>query len=58
MENKICSYWWKLGNSNNNVMRKSSEVFMVYAKWNGIEHIKKYKHNPNYLSSVEFDTKN
>jgi glycerol-3-phosphate dehydrogenase (NAD(P)+) len=22
-----------------------------------IEHIKKYKHNPNYLSSVEFDTK-
>jgi glycerol-3-phosphate dehydrogenase (NAD(P)+) len=22
-----------------------------------IEHIKTYKHNPNYLSSVEFDTK-
>jgi glycerol-3-phosphate dehydrogenase (NAD(P)+) len=21
-----------------------------------IEHIKTYKHNPNYLSSVEFDT--
>jgi glycerol-3-phosphate dehydrogenase (NAD(P)+) len=23
-----------------------------------IEHINAYKHNPNYLSSVEFDTKN
>jgi glycerol-3-phosphate dehydrogenase (NAD(P)+) len=21
-----------------------------------VEHIKKYKHNPNYLTSVEFDT--
>jgi glycerol-3-phosphate dehydrogenase (NAD(P)+) len=28
-----------------------------YMHESAIEHIKTYKHNPNYLSSVEFDTK-
>jgi glycerol-3-phosphate dehydrogenase len=37
-------------------MRKSFWSFVVYAKWNG-DSTKKHKHNPNYLSSVEFDTK-
>jgi hypothetical protein len=40
-----------------NVMRKSFWSFVVYAKWNGDSTHKKHKHNPNYLSSVEF-TKN
>jgi glycerol-3-phosphate dehydrogenase (NAD(P)+) len=39
------------------VMRKSFWSFVVYAKWNGDSTPKKHKHNPNYLSSVEFDTK-
>jgi glycerol-3-phosphate dehydrogenase (NAD(P)+) len=29
---------------------------MVYEE-TAIAHLKKHKHNPNYLSSVEFDTK-
>ena len=34
-----------------------SEVSWYMRNESAIEHIKTYKHNPNYLSSVEFDTK-
>ena len=34
-----------------------TEVAWYMRNTSAIEHIKKYKHNPNYLSSVEFDTK-
>lgn len=33
------------------------EVAWYMRNESAIEHIKKYKHNPNYISSVEFDTK-
>ena len=33
------------------------EVSWYMRNESAIEHIKKYKHNPNYISSVEFDTK-
>lgn len=33
-----------------------TEVAWYMRNESAIEHIKKYKHNPNYLSSVEFDT--
>jgi glycerol-3-phosphate dehydrogenase (NAD(P)+) len=33
-----------------------SEVSWYMRNESAIEHIKKFKHNPNYLSSVEFDT--
>ncbi|MBE0390616.1 glycerol-3-phosphate dehydrogenase (NAD(P)+) [Flavobacterium sp. 7E] len=32
------------------------EVYWYMRNETAIEHIKKYKHNPNYLSAVEFDT--
>ena len=32
------------------------EVYWYMRNESAIEHIKKYKHNPNYLSAVEFDT--
>jgi glycerol-3-phosphate dehydrogenase (NAD(P)+) len=38
-------------------MRKS-EVSWYMRNETAIAHLKKHKHNPNYLSSVEFDTKN
>lgn len=34
-----------------------NEVAWYMRNESAIEHIKKYKHNPNYISSVEFDTK-
>lgn len=34
-----------------------SEISWYMRNETAIEHIKTYKHNPNYLSSVEFDTK-
>lgn len=34
-----------------------SEIYWYMRNDAAIEHIKTYKHNPNYLSSVEFDTK-
>jgi glycerol-3-phosphate dehydrogenase (NAD(P)+) len=34
-----------------------SEVSWYMRNESAIEHIKTHKHNPNYLSSVEFDTK-
>ncbi|WET00861.1 NAD(P)H-dependent glycerol-3-phosphate dehydrogenase [Flavobacterium sp. YJ01] len=34
-----------------------SEIAWYMRNDSAIEHIQKYKHNPNYLSSVEFDTK-
>jgi len=34
-----------------------AEVAWYMRNESAIEHIKKYKHNPNYLSSVEFDTR-
>jgi glycerol-3-phosphate dehydrogenase (NAD(P)+) len=57
---KICSdLVAEVSNGNyKNVVCNLSEVSWYMRNESAIEHINAYKHNPNYLSSVEFDTKN
>jgi glycerol-3-phosphate dehydrogenase (NAD(P)+) len=45
------------GGSGNTKCCNLSEVSWYMRNESAIEHINAYKHNPNYLSSVEFDTK-